>query len=48
MGKLLGDLVADFTKAIGIKKPCDACKRRQEKLNELHRRAAGKARRVKR
>jgi hypothetical protein len=48
MGKLLGDIVADFTKAIGVTKPCAGCKKRQEKLNELHRRAAGKARRVKR
>lgn len=30
----LGDTIAKVTKAVGIK-PCPACKRRQEKLNQL-------------
>ena len=30
----LGDEVAKLTKAVGIK-PCGACKKRQQKLNEL-------------
>ena len=41
MGKLLGDIVADFTKALGFKKPCKGCKRRRDKLNNLHRRVRG-------
>ena len=32
--KGLGDTVAKMTKAVGIK-PCEPCKRRQEKLNRL-------------
>jgi hypothetical protein len=41
MGKLAGDFIAGVTEALGIRK-CDKCKRRQEKLNELHRRLKGK------
>jgi len=32
--KGLGDMVADVTKAVGIK-PCEGCKKRQEKLNVI-------------
>jgi hypothetical protein len=32
--KGLGDRVADLTKAVGIK-PCEACKKRQAKLNQI-------------
>ena len=30
----LGDTIAKITKTVGIK-PCNACKKRQEKLNRL-------------
>lgn len=32
----LGDFVKGMTDALGIKQ-CEKCKKRQEKLNELHR-----------
>jgi hypothetical protein len=32
--KGLGDTIAKATKAVGIK-PCNACKKRQEKLNKI-------------
>lgn len=32
--KGLGDTIAKATKAIGLK-PCNACKKRQEKLNKI-------------
>jgi hypothetical protein len=38
--KPLGDLVAEFAKMMGIKKPCAPCERRRKKLNALHARAA--------
>jgi hypothetical protein len=40
MGKLLGDIVGDFAKALGFKE-CAGCKRRREKLNNAHRRVRG-------
>lgn len=47
MGKLLGDAIADITTALGIR-PCDACKKRQETLNNLHRRVRGGSPKAKR
>jgi hypothetical protein len=41
MGKLAGDFVKGIADALGIRQ-CDACKRRQERLNDLHRRVMGK------
>ena len=32
--KGLGDTIANITKAVGIK-PCNGCKKRQEKLNKM-------------
>lgn len=40
MGKLAGDFIKGITDALGVRQ-CDACKRRQEKLNEMHRRLRG-------
>jgi hypothetical protein len=46
MSKLLGDLVKGVADALGFRQ-CDACKRRQEALNDLHRRVRGEKRRRK-
>jgi len=35
----LGDVVANFAKAVGIQRPCKGCKDRQKKLNEWGRRS---------
>ena len=40
----LGDAVAKVTKAVGIK-PCDGCKDRQAKLNDITQRVVRKVRR---